>query len=149
MYDSKEDTLTHISRVRLLLYYCVEKITARGAYHDQSKLEQPEKTIFDEYTPKLATSTYGGDEYKGFLAEMKVALDHHYAANRHHPEHHTDAIDGMNLIDLIEMLCDWKAATERHNNGDIRKSLEINKERFGISDQLLSILKNTVDELKW
>ena len=31
--------------------------------------------------------TYGSDEYKACLTEMKPALDHHYAANRHHPEH--------------------------------------------------------------
>lgn len=42
---------------------------------------------------------------------------------------------------------DWKAATERHADGDILKSLEINRVRFGISDQLAQILQNTVDEL--
>lgn len=53
-------------------------------------------------------------------------------------------INGMNLFDLIEMIVDWYAATKRHNDGDIHKSLEINKERFGISDQLQRILENTV-----
>jgi hypothetical protein len=31
---------------------------------------------------------------------------------------------------LIEMLADWKAATERHHDGDLAKSLEIHRERF-------------------
>jgi hypothetical protein len=122
--------------------------------HDLSKLSSPEKEIFDEYTPKLKGSTYGSDEYKKFLKEMKVALDHHYKENRHHPEHFQEEADAtfraspincMNLMDIVEMLCDWKAATMRHANGDIYKSLEINKERFGISDQLLYIMKNTVE----
>jgi hypothetical protein len=47
------------------------------------------------------------------------------------------------------MLCDWKAAGERHADGSITKSLEINKKRFGISDQLASILDNTRKELGW
>ena len=51
----------------------------------------------------------------------------------------------MNLIDLLEMICDWKAATLRHDDGDIYKSLEINHQRFGYSYQLHHILKNTVD----
>jgi len=38
-------------------------------------------------TPKLAGSTYGSEEYKAFLGQMKPALDHHYAVNDHHPEH--------------------------------------------------------------
>jgi hypothetical protein len=37
---------------------------------------------------------------------MAPALKHHYENNRHHPEHFKNNIDDMNLIDLIEMLCD-------------------------------------------
>lgn len=57
-------------------------------------------------------------------------------------------VNQMNLIDLIEMLCDWKAATMRHTDGDIRKSLEINKGRFQISYQLQRILENTIPLLE-
>jgi len=53
----------------------------------------------------------------------------------------------MNLIDVIEMLCDWAAATKRHNDGDIVSSIETNKARFGINDQLAQILLNTVNDL--
>lgn len=55
----------------------------------------------------------------------------------------------MDLLDIVEMLCDWKAATERHNDGDIMKSLEINKNRFNIDDQLFAILENTVKRMEW
>lgn len=78
---------------------------------------------------------------------MRPALDHHYALNRHHPEHFEDEIKGMNLIDIIEMICDWKAASERHAVGDIHKSIVINQERFGFSDDLKAIFINTVDIL--
>ena len=54
----------------------------------------------------------------------------------------------MTLVDLVEMLCDWAAATERHADGDIIKSLEINGERFGMTEQLATILENTVREYK-
>jgi predicted RNA-binding Zn-ribbon protein involved in translation (DUF1610 family) len=56
-------------------------------------------------------------------------------------------LKGMNLADVVEMLCDWKAASLRHNNGDLEKSIEINRKRFGISDDLFCILKNTVRDL--
>jgi hypothetical protein len=55
---------------------------------------------------------------------------------------------GMNLIDILEMLCDWKAASMRHKTGDIRKSIEINKKRFGISEDIEQILLNTVEFLE-
>ena len=34
------------------------------------------------------------------------------------------------------MLADWKAATERHADGDLLRSLRLNTERFGLSPQL-------------
>lgn len=327
------DTFRHIERVRNLLNTCVADLIKRGELHDQTKLLPPEVEAFTEYTPKLATCTYGSDEYKGYLAAIKPALDHHYAHNRHHPEfqriseewkpvvgfedsyevssfgsirsieriverasgqgdllkksqpikqyvtpkgylrlqlsqqgkqknlmghrivaeafienpdqkpqiNHKDgnkknncvanlewatasenlqhaydndlkkaavkyviecpslglvafgceematllrqagvdrasasgvwnAINGgshldldligsqfetwmdspvsdMNLLDLVEMLCDWKAASERHNDGNIRKSIEVNANRFGLSPQMVKILENTADVL--
>ena len=57
-------------------------------------------------------------------------------------------IEFSNLIDLVEMICDWKAASERHADGDIYKSIEINQQRFGYSDELKIILKNTIDFLE-
>lgn len=143
-YDSTLDTMAHIKRVGELLDDCTSVLDQRALFHDESKLKSPEKEIFDEMTPKLRGSTYGSDEYKEFLKQMKVALDHHYKQNSHHPEHYENGINGMDLFDLIEMLCDWKAATERHADGSLEKSLEINKKRFQIGDQLAEILQNTI-----
>jgi len=148
-YDSKQDTLLHIKRVAQLLTEAAAELIRRANIHDNSKLESPEKELFDEYTPKLAGSTYGSEEYKEFLKELKVALDHHYANNSHHPEHYSNGINGFDLFDLIEMFFDWKAAGERHNNGNIYKSIEINKDRFGMSDQLALIFTNTAKRLNY
>lgn len=148
-YDSKADTLQHIKRVNELLLTAVSELLIRAGKHDSSKLESPEKELFDEYTPKLKGCTYGSEEYKEFLKGLKVALDHHYANNSHHPEHYDNGVNGFDFFDLVEMLFDWKAATERHADGDIRKSIEINKERFKISKQLCDIFRNTVDRMGW
>lgn len=142
-YDSKKDTLLHIKRVAQLLTEAAAELIRRANVHDNSKLESPEKEFFDEYTPKLAASTYGSDEYKGFLKELQVGLKHHYENNSHHPEHYPDGVNGMDLFDLMEMFFDWKAAGERHNDGNIYKSININKDRFQLSDQVASIFQNT------
>jgi rubrerythrin len=194
-YDSRTDTEQHIQRVQSLMAQCIEKLTERSRVHDRSKLSEPEKSAFDYATPLLKGSTYGSDEYKGFLAELKPALDHHYVNNSHHPEHYrmwkcpacngvyredeitfsecyegkpafcpkccpqgslfeaqlepTTGIEGMSLLDLVEMLCDWKAAGERHANGSIERSLVVNRERFQLSEQLTRILSNSARELGW
>ncbi len=145
--ESEIQTLAHIRRVQSLLADVSNRLIARAIRHDESKLSEPEVSVFAEYAEKLKGSTYGSDEYKGFLAGMKPALDHHYAHNRHHPEHWSGGIKDMSLLDLIEMIVDWKAATERHADGDIEKSITINKGRFGYGDELEAILRRTVVEL--
>jgi Family of unknown function (DUF5662) len=65
---------------------------------------------------------------------MKPALGHHYAANRHYLEHFANGVNDVTLVDLVEMLADWKAATERSDTGDLRKSLEI--EPFPVAGNL-------------
>lgn len=143
-YDSTGDTGEHITQVAKRLAKVADLLRERGRIHDQSKLESPEKEAYDALTPRLAGLTYGSDEYRATLREMKPAIAHHYARNSHHPEHYPNGIAGMDLLDLVEMFCDWKAASLRHKDGDFAKSLQINKERFGISDQLLAILENSI-----
>lgn len=147
-YDSRPATYEHITEVRSRLFMVIKDLLNRAHVHDSSKVVEPELPVFDEYTPKLADSTYGSDEYKSFLVGMKPALDHHYANNSHHPEYYDDGILGMNLLDLMEMLCDWLAATMRHADGDIRRSIDINQERFGYDDQIKRLLLNTLDVIE-
>ena len=144
-FNSCMEVLKHIKFVKRCLEIIITGLEIRGNLHDASKMEDPELATFAKYTPKLKTTTYGSAEYMKFLEEMKPALEHHGARNRHHPEHFVNGVDGMTLIDLVEMICDWKAATLKHNDGNILKSLEFNAKRFNLSPQLLSILKNTVE----
>jgi len=142
-YSSRKETLKHIKEVRKAIFKVILLLLKRLLFHDRTKLQKHEKAGFDMYTPKLAHCTYGSDEYKQYLKELKPYLDHHYAENRHHPEHFENGIRGMSLVDLIEMFCDWYAATKRHNDGDIQKSISINQGRFNYSDDLKSIFENT------
>ena len=166
-YDSTEDTMKHKNRVKEILEIfidilseqagikdnrlmgkIIDELRKRGENHDNSKLEDIEKETFNEYTPKLKNSTYGSDEYNEFLKGMSLALKHHYENNSHHPEHYENGINGFDLFDLIEMLCDWKGATERHEDGDIIKSIwNINKDRFNISHDICRMLSYTAREM--
>lgn len=148
-YDSTVDTRQHIERVQSLLFQMIGKLHTRRREHDMSKLMSPEKEVFDRETPNLRKLEYGSEEYKQALERMKVALDHHYANNSHHPEHYENGMAGMSLLDLVEMLADWKAATERHDTGNIGRSIDMNAERFGYDEMMRSIFHNTIREMGW
>jgi hypothetical protein len=138
------ETYEHINKVMLYMEQMKLALAKRQFSHDRSKLEDPEVEMFTRLTHKLKGITYGSQEYKDCLAEMGPALEHHYSENAHHPEHHNLGVDSMTLIDVLEMLCDWYASCQRHADGNIYKSIDINTERFGLSDQLANILRNTV-----
>lgn len=144
-YDSEEDTREHIKQVAIRLENVGYLLKRRGEDHDLSKLGPVEKPIFDEVTPKLKNLEYGTEEYRASLREMGPALQHHYENNSHHPEHYEDGINGMDLLDLIEMYCDWCAAALRTKNADNAKGLEINIDRFEITGPLSHILRNTLE----
>lgn len=154
-YDSRPETQAHIMRVRHFIDKAITDLDQRGLKHDASKLLPPELEAFDIATPKLADLEYGSEEYRESLRALKPALEHHYAANDHHPEHFEGGVGSMSLMALIEMLCDWRAASERvkQRTDDPAKmktfedELLYNFDRFGIEGQLAQILVNTVREL--
>lgn len=138
----------HRERVQHWIYDSfIEPLAARAKYHDKSKLTDPtEIALFDEWTMKLDEVEFGSDEYKAALEGMGEALQVHYKANRHHPEHYGYGIEEMSLVDIVEMVADWMAAAEA-------KSQSINMEylidRFGISDQLVNIIMNTLQDIDY
>lgn len=141
--EANASTQQHINLVRKLLRQAAVELLLRGEVHDLSKFSPEEVEMFTKFTPRLRGMTYGSPEYMRCLADMGPGLRHHYESNRHHPEHFPNGIDGMNLIDLLEMFLDWLASTKRHADGDIMKSIEKNQKRFGMSDQLTAIFRNT------
>jgi len=150
-YDSTQDTKEHIELVRARVDDVRTNLRARAIHHDSSKLREPEKSAYDNLMRFKSSHemVYGSPDYADGLKILGPALDHHYAHNSHHPQHYANGLDGMSLLDVLEMLCDWRAAGERYKDGSIAQSLAHNRERFGISDQLFSILENTVKELGW
>lgn len=97
-----------------------------------SKYKDPERSAFAKLLPKLNETTYGSHQYYQLLEELSPVLRKHYAKNRHHPQYYHDknGFTRMSFLDKLEMLCDWKAATRRHDDGDLIKSIHENEKRF-------------------
>lgn len=124
-YDSTKDTLEHIDAVRSVMRCVISDLITRADIHDRSKLASPEKEAFDELTPKLKGSTYGSDEYKGFLKQMAAPLAHHYAHNDHHPEYFGNCICSRcgsvwcKPLGRLPDICDVCHGTEFRHTHDI------------------------------
>jgi len=139
------ETYKHVKNVSKNINIFIKELISRAENHDNSKFEEPELSVYAQFTSELGKTKYGSEEYKKLLEKAKPAIDHHYANNTHHPENWKNGVNDMDLVDILEMVADWKAATMRMQNGNIKKSIEINAERFNINPQLRQIIENTVE----
>jgi len=105
----------------------------RGFVHDFSKYELDEAFYFRRMKD-LKDVEYASSEYDEQIRLLRPALDRHYRVNNHHPEYYRTGIKAMSPLDLVEMLCDWKAATRKHKTGDIWKSIKVNQERYNYDE---------------
>ena len=143
----KEHVEYHRQCVQKFCNTIAERIVLGGLHHDETKLEEPECSIFVEHAFDKKRS-YGSEEYyKRLDTDLKEALDHHYDHNRHHPEHFENGISGMDLVDVVEMTSDWIAASGYHKS-KFEEIVQHNAVRFNIPDQLVSVILNTYDEVK-
>lgn len=148
MNSTIQDTLNHIAQVAQHLNHCAVNLLDRATFHDASKLKEPELSGYAGLADALKGLEYGTPEYRAAFAPFKEIIKHHYEHNSHHPEHYQNGVEGMSLFDVVEMLCDWKAASER-GGSDFNQSMHVSTQRFGIDHQLQRILLNTAIELGW
>lgn len=125
----------YLSKVMVALFW-------RGLTHDISKYRLDEAKGFFEVISRLRDIEYGSAEYKDCLGEVKGSISLHYERSKHHPEHWPCGHADMNLVDIVEMYCDWAAAVHRHKMANLHKSIMINKNRFNLSIDLMEILLN-------
>lgn len=151
----EQETKDHVATVEAWMGRAIQDLATRSIHHDFSKFQEPERSGFQAMTAdaRLKELTYGSEAYRAVLREHKPTIQHHYAWNDHHPEHFEDGNDSvgllarMNLLQILEMLCDWKASTGRMKDGDLRKSIEINAKRFGYGPEMQMVLLNTAEYL--
>ena len=137
MFLHKFWVLYYICRFCIVMLY-------RGIIHDWSKFTPAEAKSFIGATT-LKNLVYGSPEYVAEQKRISSAIEHHYKTNSHHPEHFPLGTSNMNLMDIIEMYCDWKAAVRRNKDGDFQKSLDYAYANKGdlISREILNIFFNT------
>lgn len=156
-YDARLEIYEHNTEVRGTMLRIAHELIQRAHEHDASKLQSPEVEEYLEYEPVIEVLPYGSEEQEAARERSRIesiSTAHHYEVCRHHPQHFPNGIHDMNLVDLIEMLCDWKAASEFTGWGPyagtitpfgLKPSIEKNAERFGYGDELKRILLNTAE----
>lgn len=120
------------------------KLMWRALIHDFSKYGWKESEGFIKTIDQLKDTPYNTPAYHKLMDEIRPSINHHYEKNSHHPEHYKHGILDMDLLDLVEMFFDWKAATKKHSDGSIMRSIANNQDRFNIHYSISEIFRHTV-----
>ena len=140
----------HKQRVSYYLNLLIHSLQWRSLQHDNSKLEPEEFDAYSSQMDEFCTHEFGSPGYVKAKETIADAVNHHYMCNSHHPEHYSNGIDGMDLVDVIEMICDWKAATTNNPKapGTMQKSFDYAVAKYGITPQLANVILNTIENYK-
>ena len=121
-------------------------IFKRGIKHDNSKFSPVELHYNNIIREKIGKIKFGTKEHYDLLGFIAPGKNAHFLVNSHHIEYYKGNIKRMSPLDLIELLCDWKATT-KCNNGNLDCSLKINKKKYEINNRLLNCLKRDIKEI--
>lgn len=141
------EVMEHKMRVHIKMSVLARELVTRGNTHDNSKLKTPEVDIYSAHIEELSSAKYGTPEYDAVLDKIKPALDHHHKENDHHPQHFENGIVDMNLVQMLEMLCDITIAAEMKGQ-DILESLPEWMKRNDVPENYYTILRNTIKHIK-
>ena len=134
----------HIKSVQRKLKVLIDELQKRLENHDKSKLT--DELWYWEFMDQEPKYPYGSKEYFSKKKRNEMVFQMHYKNNRHHPEHFMNGINDMNLIDIMEMLCDWISYKDDISITDAVDIVEKQSRRFGFSDEIKNLMLNTLFE---
>lgn len=135
----------HQNTVKKWLSHFSSILQSRVLIHDRSKLKEPELSLWKKMDEE-PMYPYGSKEYSDKLKRHHHVFELHWKNpdNRHHPEHFTDPTAEMDLIDMVEMLCDWLGYKETLSYAEASKLVEQQCKRFNFPEEFRSLLLNTL-----
>jgi hypothetical protein len=136
----------HREKVAANMSVVAELIQRRGDVHDITKLMSPEVELA-RAADKCLGPRKGLENRRGKCSHVDAFIAAHYCnpLNSHHPEHFENGVEDMNMIDMLEMLCDWRACC----SGNFSDTLDRGFARFKVSGPLRSLMRKTCKELGW
>lgn len=149
--ESAKNTILSIYKHKESVYnkiiFLAKELISRAKKHDNSKLMSPELDYLIAMD-KEGKQPYGSNEYFKKMEKWKCFFDAHYnnENNKHHPDHFPNGVDDMTIIDLCEFMIDVVSYFDDLDVKDAINTIDKQQERFGFSDQIAFILKNTLIE---
>jgi hypothetical protein len=141
--------MIHKAAVETKMKKLSREIRERGSRHDNSKLSDMERPHLEQQPTTIKvqkvceTDDSCTEEYDNALTAFHVGMIQHYKNNDHHIEHFQKGVYDMNLVQLLEYVCDVVARAEE-SNLPISDMIKMTSTIHENDPVLYEILMNTV-----
>jgi len=146
----KIQTSFWIIRHKVYVFFFILKacraLIVRGLKHDLSKFSKEEFEYVYILSTKGGGVKFGSKQYYSLVDSIMPAKLAHSSRNSHHPEYYDGKIERMTHLDIIEMQCDWAAASKR-SGGSLSNSMIINSKKYNISSLMQQKLRKDMIEI--
>ena len=142
--------MRHRETVAEHLHNLADYFRHRAREHDRSKLRLDEFAGFSRINRIAREHPYGTQEYEESMDTEKGpdgCITLHFSRNAHHPEYHGHERE-MGLLDLMEMVADWKGAADTYGTNTLRDAMPVNRKRFDFDDWQWRVIELMVDWLE-
>jgi hypothetical protein len=130
-------------RALLAMVPLMRQLLHRALVHDLSKFNPDESGLMSQKIHlKKRTDYTDKKEYQKQLDFIGSSLKEHFKRNSHHPEHHEKGVQGMNWLDLMELLIDWWASSHSNANGNPFKSLASAGKKYEVPAEICEVFWN-------
>lgn len=136
----------HIMTVQSLVRRLAYQLMLRADTHDLSKFAP------DEFGGMIEIDRIADEQGLNSPAYMEAlsggAIQLHQSRHPHHPEYHSRGIEDMSLLDIVEMVCDWKAANQLRGHPAWGESVQMMADRLNLSSEYLFLINLIAKELE-
>ncbi len=141
--STRDSIINHRRAVQRWMQQFAITLLRRAENHDNSKLKSPEFELWEQMDsePKYA---YGTKEYFEKMDRYRPLFELHWKNNRHHPEHFERSYDDIDLIDILEMICDWLSYKDNLTYTQASELVSMQCERYNFSEELRELILNTL-----
>lgn len=148
----KQTVTMHQLHVNTLMKRVSNELRKRGSRHDNSKFSGLEASLGDMYHneyAKINVLTPSKADVDDYVNKTQAATIEHYKLNDHHVEHFEHGLNDMDLIQIIELVCDSLAHLKERGHTDSECVREIERQfiNYGASNDIIDVVKNTVKHL--
>lgn len=149
MTDFEKMISTHKQMINLDFENVCQYLSHKAAVHDDDKVKSGYvNDVYQEHFPKLKKIEFNTLEYKAYEREHFKEAHNLHAQNRHHYYNPLNALDDIDLFDLLEAVIDIRQSQKQYSEYSIERIMHTFEDKGVLELDIEKLTYNTLRKLE-